>query len=100
MSRPCIAAAALALVSLLPPMWSFASGTGASQLPTDTINTASLRRSVAARDSCATTPLPICVGVSYSNAQLNLPWFLNEFIDAINEKRGVSDLLHSIANGL
>jgi hypothetical protein len=82
------AIAAVALVLLITgcaSTWLPATNQTAQPIPADTNTYIPRANHVAMRGDSASKPPVLSVGVSYPDAQLILPWFLTDIINAIND---------------
>jgi len=83
------------------PALSYADGTaaGTAAVAAPDAQAAAATPSPVAIASSKATPR-LTVGVSDPNTQLNLPWFLNDAINAVNTRASASDFLHNVKQDL
>ncbi|WP_206952622.1 hypothetical protein [Trinickia acidisoli] len=55
---------------------------------------------VADRSAAAPKPPVLSIGVSDPNTKLNLPWFLTDFVNAVNTHQSAHCLLHALRSGI
>jgi len=84
--KPFFPAVALAVLTAgCASTWSPATNQAAERIPADTDTYIPRANHGAPRGDSTSKPLVLSVGVSYSDTQLVLPWFLTDIINAVND---------------
>jgi len=85
MKLSCSAVALVVLTAGCASTWSPANNQTAQRIPADTHACIPCANHGATRGDSTSKPPVLSVGVSYSDTQLILPWFLTDIIDAAND---------------
>lgn len=81
----CAAVALVVLTAGCASTWSPANNQTAQRIPADTDTYIPRANHGATRGDSTSKPPVLSVGVSYSDTQLILPWFLTDIINAVND---------------